>query len=425
MADHPFTDIVKITLKSGDGGDGMNSFSSQKGKPLCGPDGGDGGDGGNVYFEADPNMGDLLPFRFKKRYKAENGQRGGSGKCTGRRGEDLIIAVPQGTIVKDAETGAVIADMFEAGERKMAVEGGRGGKGNVRFATAKRHAPNFAQKGEPTEFHDVVLELKTIADIGFVGFPNAGKSTLLSKISGARPKIAGYRFTTLSPNLGVIQRDDRRFVAADIPGLIEGAAEGAGLGHDFLRHIERTRAILHIVDISGVEGRDPLDDFEKINFELASYSEKLAALPKIVALNKTDIYGADENVERFKKKYGKEYEIYPISAATGEGLAALLDAVFDLLSALPPASRMEEDENFSYRKDSNLTFEIVRDEQGYVVLGDLVDMLCRNVSLSDTGSMAYFENVLKDKGVFKKLEEMGAKEGDTVTIGEVEFEYVP
>ncbi len=297
-----FTDKVKITIKSGDGGDGMNSFKSYKGKPACGPDGGDGGNGGGVYITASGSVGDLLSFRYTSKYFAGNGERGGTNKCFGKSGADMIIKVPVGTVVKDAETDTVICDMFEDGDKKLIAEGGRGGKGNVRFTTARRHAPNFAQKGEKTEPHTLILELKVIADVGIIGFPNVGKSTLLSKISAARPKIANYHFTTLSPNLGVVKYYENSFVAADIPGLIEGAADGAGLGHDFLRHIERTRMLLHVVDISGAEGRDPVEDFKKINAELSAYSKPLSKLPQIIALNKCDVYGAEENLKAFKKK---------------------------------------------------------------------------------------------------------------------------
>lgn len=426
MADRNFfCDKVKITIKSGDGGDGMNSFKSYKGKPACGPDGGDGGNGGNVYIQADKDVNDLLSFRYVSKYVAGNGERGGSNKCYGKYGDDVIIKVPVGTIVRDEETGAVISDMFVHGEKKLIAEGGRGGKGNVRFTTSRRHAPNFAQKGEKTEPHILILELKIIADVGIIGFPNVGKSTLLSKISAARPKIADYHFTTLSPNLGVVKYYENSFVAADIPGLIEGAAQGAGLGHDFLRHIERTRMLLHVVDVSGVEGRDPSEDFKKINGELKSYSEKLAARPQIIALNKCDIYGAEEKVRAFKKKYGKKYKIFPIAAVSGDGTEELIKAVFETLQTLPPVQRVESDETFTYRKSGNLDFEIYVDGGIYFVVGSLVDMLCRNVVLSDPDSMAYFQKILREKGVISRLLEMGMKEGDTVSIGEVEFDYVP
>lgn len=419
-----FTDKVKIYLKAGDGGDGMNSFKAYKGKPACGPDGGDGGKGGDIYFVGDKDKNDLIDFRFRSKYYAGNGERGGSNLCSGKNGESVEISVPLGTLVKDAESGRILCDVYEDGERIRLLEGGRGGKGNVRFTTATRHAPDFAQKGQKTKPHTVVLELKVIADAGLVGFPNVGKSTLLSKISAARPKIANYHFTTLSPNLGVVRYYNDSFVAADIPGLIEGAAEGAGLGHDFLRHIERTRMIVHVLDISGIEGRDPLEDFEKINGELKRYSEKLASLPMFVACNKTDCFGAEENLSRFKKKYGKKYKIFPIAALRGEGTEELVRAVAELLKTLPPAERIPADE-FEYEKEDTTQFEIVRDGEDYILIGGLVDMLCRNVVLNKPESMAYFQRTLKRCGVFKELEKAGCKEGDTVVVGDVEFEYVP
>ena len=425
MADkNIFTDKVKITIKSGDGGDGMNSFKAFKGKPACGPDGGDGGNGGNVYIVADGSMNDLLSFRYTSKYFAGNGERGGTNKCFGKGGNDMIIKVPVGTVVRDADTDTVISDMFAEGERKLIAEGGRGGKGNVRFTTARRHAPNFAQKGEKTEPHVLILELKVIADVGIIGFPNVGKSTLLSKISAARPKIANYHFTTLSPNLGVVKYYENSFVAADIPGLIEGASDGAGLGHDFLRHIERTRMLLHVVDISGSEGRDPTEDFKKINSELKAYSKVLASLPQIVALNKCDVYGAEENIKQFKKKFSRKYKIFPITAVNGEGTDKLIEGVFSVLETLPPVKRMESDENFTYTKSGDLGFEIYMDGDAYVVVGALVDMLCRNVALNDPDSMAYFQKILREKGVISKLREMGIKENDTVIVGDVEFDFV-
>lgn len=427
MADkNIFLDKVKITVKAGDGGDGMNSFKAYKGKPACGPDGGDGGKGGDVYVVADRSLTTLLPFRYKTKYVAGNGERGGTNLCYGKGGEDIYISVPVGTVIRDEETGTVIADIFTAEDKKLIAEGGRGGKGNVRFTTARRHAPNFAQKGEKTEAHTLILELKVIADVGIIGFPNVGKSTLLSKISAARPKIANYHFTTLSPNLGVVKYYDNSFVAADIPGLIEGAAEGLGLGHDFLRHIERTRMLLHVVDISGCEGRDPVEDFQKINKELEEYSSKLASLPQIVALNKCDIAGSEENIAKFTKKYGKKYKIFPISAINGQGAEELIRAVWEQLSMLPAAEPIEADSEFTYRKSGNLDFEIYKDETGaYVVIGTLVDMLCRNVALNDPDSMAYFQKILREKGVIVRLNQMGIKENDTVVVGDVEFDFVP
>lgn len=425
MADNSiFIDKVKIVIKSGDGGDGMNSFKSYKGKPACGPDGGDGGNGGNVYIVADKNVNDLLSFRYISKYFAGDGERGGTNKCFGKGGADVVIKVPEGTVVKDEETGTVIADMFREGERKLIAEGGRGGKGNVRFTTARRHAPNFAQKGEKTEPHVLILELKVIADVGIIGFPNVGKSTLLSKISAAKPKIANYHFTTLSPNLGVVKYYENSFVAADIPGLIEGAADGAGLGHDFLRHIERTRMLLHVVDISGCEDRDPIEDFKKINAELSSYSKVLASLPQIIALNKCDVYGAEENVKAFKKKYSRKYKIFPITAVNGEGTDKLIEGIFEVLEQLPPVKRIESDESFTYTKSGDLGFEIYMDGDAYVVVGALVDMLCRNVALNDPDSMTYFQKILREKGVISRLRAMGIKENDTVVVGDVEFDFI-
>ena len=422
--DKIFTDKVRITLKAGDGGDGMNSFKAYKGKPACGPDGGDGGDGGSVFVMADENVHDLLAYRYTRKFAAENGERGGSNQCFGKKGADVVLKVPCGTLVRDAESGKIICDAYEDGEKIRLLAGGRGGKGNVRFTTARRHAPNFAQKGVQVKPHDVILEMKVIADVGLIGFPNVGKSTLLSKISAARPKIADYHFTTLSPNLGVVKYYENSFVVADIPGLIEGAAQGAGLGHDFLRHIERTRMICHVLDIAGTEGRDPLDDFEKINAELAAYSQKLAQLPQIAVLNKCDCAGAQENAERFAAAH-PDLPAVCISAVRGEGTAELLDAVWRLLQTLPPAEKIPSDE-FAFEEEDTWQFDIARDGEGaFVVTGGLVDLLCRNVVLNNPDSMAYFHRMLKTRGVFKALQDMGCREGDTVVVGDVEFDYIP
>jgi len=426
MANGEFTDKVRILIKAGDGGDGMNSFKAYKGKPACGPDGGDGGRGGDVYFVGDKDMNDLFSFRFQSRFLAENGERGGTNQCFGKGGKSVYIRVPLGTLVKDAETGRIITDVFTDGETVLVARGGNGGKGNVRFTTARRHAPNFAQKGEKVKEHYVILEMKVIADVGLVGFPNVGKSTLLSKISAARPKIANYHFTTLSPNLGVVRFYEKSFVAADIPGLIEGAAQGAGLGHDFLRHIERTRMLCHVVDISGCEGRDPIEDFQKINAELKEYSEVLADRPQIVVCNKCDVFGAEDNLKAFKKKYGRKYKIYPITAVTGEGTRELIEGIFEVLDTLPPVEPVRPEESFEYAADGDLSFTIERDDDGvYVVYGGLVDMLCRNVVLNNPDSMQYFQKVLRLRGVVKELAKAGCQEGDTVSIGDVEFEFIP
>ncbi len=418
-----FTDKVKITVKAGDGGDGMNSFKSFKGYALGGPDGGDGGKGGDIYVVGDKDKNDLVDFRFGAKFTAGNGERGGTNNRFGKGGEDVVISLPLGTLVRDAETGKILCDVYTDGEKKCIARGGNGGKGNVRFTTARRHAPHFAQKGEKTQVHTLILELKVIADVGIIGFPNVGKSTLLSKISAARPKIANYHFTTLSPNLGVVRYYDKSFVAADIPGLIEGAAEGAGLGHDFLRHIERTRMLLHVVDVSGSEGRDPYEDFKKINAELKEYSPKLAALPQLVALNKCDVYGAEDNVKAFRKKCRK-YKLFPITAVTGEGTKALIEGVFSVLETLPPAEPIPADE-FEYDRPDVNEFEIYKDEEEncWYVTGGLVDMLERNVVLSDPDSMAYFQKVLKDKGVIRELKRQGVAENDAVVVGGVEFEF--
>ncbi len=416
-----FTDKVKITIKSGDGGDGMNSFKSFKGFANGGPDGGDGGKGGDVYIVGDKDKGDLIDFRFGAKFTAGDGERGGTNNRFGKGGDDVVISVPLGTLVRDAETGKVLCDVYTDGEKKLLARGGNGGKGNVRFTTARRHAPHFAQKGQKTQVHTLILELKMIADVGIIGFPNVGKSTLLSKISAAKPKIANYHFTTLSPNLGVVRYYDKSFVAADIPGLIEGAAEGAGLGHDFLRHIERTRMLVHVVDISGMEGRDPYEDFKKINAELKQYSPKLAALPQLVALNKCDVFGAEENVKAFKKKCRK-FKVFPITAVTGEGTKELIEAIFAVLETLPPAEPIPADE-FEYDTPDINEFFIDKDDEENVwyVTGGLVDMLERNVVLSDPDSMAYFQKVLKDKGVIRELKKRGVAENDTVVVGNVEF----
>ena len=426
MAYGEFTDKVKITIKAGDGGDGMNSFKAFKGKPACGPDGGDGGKGGDVYFVGDKNMNDLFSFRFTSRFFADNGEMGGTNRCFGKSGADIVIKVPMGTLVRDEETGKLICDVFDDGQKVLVARGGNGGKGNVRFTTARRHAPNFAQKGEKVKPHTVILELKVIADVGFVGFPNVGKSTLLSKISAAKPKIANYHFTTLSPNLGVVRYYEKSFVAADIPGLIEGASAGAGLGHEFLRHIERTRMLCHLVDISGVEGRDPIEDFKIINDELKTYSEVLSKLPQVIVCNKCDTFGAEENLKAFKKKYGRKYKIFPITAITGDGVDKLLQGILEVLDTLPPVEPIPVEEEFEYRASDNLDFEIFQDDDGvFVVVGGLIDMLCRNVVLNNPDSMQYFQKVLRLRGVIKALSKAGCKEGDTVSIGDVEFDFIP
>ncbi len=419
-----FIDKQNITIKSGNGGDGATSFIRYKGVANGGPDGGDGGRGGDVYFVGDARKTSLIDFEYKRKYAAGNGEKGGPKKCYGKNGDDLYIAVPLGTVVKDRDSGNILCDVFYDGEKQLVLSGGAGGKGNVKFCTSRRHAPHFSQKGVITEPKRVTLELKTIADVGLLGFPSVGKSTLLSKISGAKPKIAAYHFTTLSPNLGVVTHYDKSFVVADIPGLIEGASEGAGLGHEFLRHVERTRLLVHIVDISGSEGRDPYDDYVKINNELFSYDEALKDVPQVIVANKIDIDGAEDNLKAFRKKIGKKHKVIPISAILAEGIEEMLDEVSKTLETLPPLKPLEF-EKFEYETPDEDTFEIERDEDGaYVVIGPLVDLLIRNVVLDDADSLAYMQKTLRNKGVFKALKGLGVQEGDTVVIGEIEFDYL-
>lgn len=417
-----FLDIATIFIKAGDGGDGVVSFYTEKYVAMGGPDGGDGGNGGSIIFESNNSLNTLVDFKFKKHFRANDGEKGSSKHCRGRNAEDLVIKVPCGTIIKDKETGKIIFDMVEEGTRCVVLPGGLGGKGNARFATAERKAPKFSQKGEKVAERQIILELKTIADVGLIGFPNVGKSTLLSVISGARPKIANYHFTTLSPNLGVVNRYDEAFVVADIPGLIEGASDGAGLGFHFLRHIERVRLLVHVLDISGSEGRDPYDDYIKINHELNTYSERLASLPQIVCGNKVDMVYEEGVIEAFEKKAG--VRVYPISAIIGNGIKELLDNVFETLKELPKPDKIEYD-LFSYEAQDKSSYTVtIADDGAYVVDGGYIDQLIRNIVLSDYESFRFFQKCLKDKGVINKLRKCGAKEGDTVRIKDFEFDFV-
>ena len=417
-----FVDRAIITIKAGDGGSGITSFIHYKGKVSGGPDGGDGGKGGDVIFVADKHLTTLADYYYKTKYVAENGTQGGSNNCFGKAGKDLVLRVPLGTIIKDRKTGGVIADMFVEGQSKVVLTGGDGGKGNARFANARRHAPHFSQTGEKTESTQVVLELKTIADVGLIGFPNVGKSTILSKITKARPKIANYHFTTLSPNLGVCDYYDNNFVVADIPGLIEGASDGAGLGIEFLRHIERTRMLVHVVDISGQEDRDPIEDYKKINLELKNYSKELAKVPQIIALNKCDYFGVEDKIKEFKSKV-KGKKILLVSAITGEGLEELKKEVYEKLCTLPPLKPLEFEE-FNYVKPERLSYEIFKEGETFVIEGTLVDVLKRNVVMDDMNSLAYLHKVLKDRGILAELRKMGANEKSTIIIGGEEFEFV-
>ena len=415
-----FLDIATIFVKPGNGGDGAVSFHTEKYVAKGGPDGGDGGKGGDIIFVADANSSTLIDFRFAKHFRAENGANGSGKNCTGRSGQDLVIKVPRGTVVKDKQTGDVLADIFYDDSRVVLFKGGRGGKGNAHFATSRRKAPRFSQTGEKTVEVELTLELKTIADVGLVGFPNVGKSTLLSVVSAARPKIADYHFTTLTPNLGVVAYGDGSFVMADIPGLIEGASQGAGLGTRFLRHIERVRLIVHVVDVSGCEERDPYDDFVKINKELGEYSAKLAALPQIVCANKCDI-ATEEQIAEFERKVGQK--VIPISAATRKGVDELLAAIAARLAELPKQQPLEVVERREeYVDPSSFTVDIAEDG-AFVVTGPLVDKLTRTTILDDYGSFNYFQKRLTDAGVIAALLKAGMVEGDTVRIADTEFEY--
>ena len=417
-----FVDKAKIYIKSGNGGNGCTSFYTEKYVPDGGPDGGDGGRGGDVIFTVDERLNSLTDFRYEQHFRAANGENGSSRFCHGKNAPDLVVKVPRGTIIRDAETGKIIADMYEEDATVTVLKGGFGGKGNARFKSSRRKAPRFSQTGEVTDEHAVTLELKTIADVGLVGYPNVGKSTLLSVISSAKPKIANYHFTTLSPNLGVVKRYDGAFVVADIPGLIDGAGDGVGLGTEFLRHVDRTRLIVHVVDISGSEGRDPVTDYRTINAELKKYDKRLASLPQIVALNKSDLLMDDEAVKNFRRHVRKP--VFLISSATRQGIDELLDAVYDKLQTLPAAEKLDY-EPFEYERRDTTDFEVTRDDDGgFDVSGGLVEELARNVVLDSYDSFRYFQKKLKETGVIKALRKAGAKDGDTVRVLDVEFEFV-
>ncbi len=418
-----FVDHVKITAKAGNGGNGSMSFHREKFVLNGGPDGGDGGNGGDVLLYADPNMHTLLDFRFKSKYTAENGTDGAAGRCTGKRGEDLIIKVPVGTVLRDAESGAVVADMDQPGETRRILKGGRGGWGNTHFATPTRQAPNFAKPGTKTEVRTFLMELKTIADVGLVGYPNVGKSTILSVVTSAKPKIGNYHFTTLTPNLGIVRRHGKDFVLADIPGLVEGAAEGVGLGHDFLRHVERTRLLLHVVDIAGSEGRDPIEDFDQINQELQHYGE-LSTRPQVVVCNKMDLTDAEENLARMKEHVAPlGYPVFAVSAATHQGFDALLDYAADRLEELPPIQHFTEEIDLDEEIKPS-TFEVQKDGEVYEVVGSSMERLLDSVNFDDEESMNWFHRTLRRWGVIDALRNAGAQEGDTVRIGDMEFDFV-
>lgn len=422
-----FVDYTKITIQSGNGGNGARTFRREKYVAAGGPDGGDGGKGGDIYFIVDPDANTLIDFRYNKKYKAKDGENGRGSNCYGRNGEDLVIGVPIGTVVKDVETEKIIADLSTENQKVLILEGGRGGKGNTHFATSKRQAPNFSQEGEKGITKEVILELKLLADVGLIGFPNAGKSTILSKITAATPKIADYPFTTIQPNLGVVKSEyGESFVIADIPGIIEGASQGNGLGIQFLRHIERTRLLLHVIDVSGCNGRDPVDDFHKINNELKEYSEKLSERKQIILANKTDIMQDDEKYRELEKIASeRKIEIFKISAATGSGLSEVFTHVAQVLKDLPKEDLFEKaEERLVYTLKEEEDAYSIRIEDGvYVVDGPAIEKLLRKINMEDNESLHYFQKNIKALGVEDKLKKMGIKEGDTIKFIIWEFEY--
>jgi len=421
-----FIDKAKIKLSAGNGGDGAVSFHREKYVAAGGPDGGDGGRGGNIIFKIDDNLSTLLDFRYKRKYVAQNGDNGGANNCTGKSAGDLIIKVPRGTLIREAETDGIIADMSETDE-VIVCKGGRGGFGNARFATPTRQVPRFAKTGTKGESFEVFLELKLLADVGLIGFPNVGKSTLLSVISAARPKIANYHFTTLSPVLGVVRvSGETSFVAADIPGLIEGASKGVGLGFEFLRHIDRCRLLVHVVDISGIEGRNPVEDFNKINFELEQSSKELASRPQIVAGNKGDIApdsGLENELKDYVEKQGFKY--FSISAATHAGISGLVSHIAETLSTLPPVKVYEPD----YVKpmpEIGRTFTIAKEQSGdgFVVEAPWLERILAQSNVDDYESLMYFQRAISDSGILDELINQGVAEGDTIHIGEYQFDYI-
>lgn len=423
-----FVDKAKIFVKAGNGGNGSVSFRREKYVPAGGPDGGDGGRGGSIIIEADGALRTLMDFKYKTKYSAPSGEDGSKKRRAGKNGEDLLLRVPEGTIIRDEKTGLVIADLKNSGDRIVVAKGGFGGKGNQHFANAVRQAPAFAKSGTDGQERWIVLELKMIADVGLLGFPNVGKSTFLSIVTSAKPKIANYHFTTITPNLGVVKtRHGESFVMADIPGIIEGAADGVGLGHDFLRHVERTKVLIHIVDISGIEGRDPIEDFEKINSELKLYNEKLATRSQIVVANKSDLLFDDSIYADFKKKLEeKGYEVFKMSAATREGVDEVIDRVVQVLAESSEIELVSEDEIYrpedDVNEDEGLFIEI--DENGvYVVKGKELRRIMYSVNFDDVESLQYFQNQMEFRGVFDKLRDMGIEDGDSVKIYELEFEF--
>ncbi|MBR3163503.1 MAG: GTPase ObgE [Clostridia bacterium] len=420
-----FVDYTKIIIKSGDGGNGAASFRREKYVAAGGPDGGDGGKGGDIYFEASKDKNTLIDFRYNKKFKAGNGENGSGKNCYGKYGEDLTIKVPVGTVIKDAETGKVVADLSHVGQKELILKGGRGGRGNMHFATATRQAPRFAEDGEKGEEKEIILELKLLADVGLLGFPNVGKSTFLSTVTEARPKIANYHFTTLEPNLGVAKVGNDSFVIADIPGIIEGASEGVGLGIQFLRHVERTRLLLHFIDVSGLEGRNPLEDYHTINEELKKYSEKLSKRKQIIVATKADVIQDESNYNELAQ-YAKDnnIEIYKISSVTGEGVQKLLEKVVAELKVLPKEELTEVEERVVYTlKDDEPSWTIRKENETFIIEGKAVEKLMGRINLDDNESMYYFYKKLRELGIEDKLKEMHVCEGDIVIIDGYELEW--
>lgn len=419
-----FIDVAKIHVKAGKGGDGIVAWRREKFEPAGGPYGGDGGNGGSIVLKADEGIRTLMDFRYKRSYVGQNGEDGRSKKQFGKAGENIILKVPVGTLVKDATTQGVIVDLKEKDQTFVIARGGRGGRGNAKFATATRQAPGFAEPGTRGEEREIVLELKLLADVGLIGFPNVGKSTILSIVSAAKPKIANYHFTTLKPNLGVVRvGEEKSFVIADIPGLIEGAHEGAGLGHDFLRHIERTRVLVHVLDTSGSEGRDPVEDFYKINEELSQYNIKLMGKPQIIVANKMDIPEAEEGLRKIKEEFEpKGYKIYSVSAATREGIEELKYAIWDLLSNTDIIYETF-DEEFIHVEEVEDSIIVKKENGDYIVEGSFIERLLGSTYFDDVDSLRYFQDMLRKKGVIDELKELGIQEYDPVFICGYEFEF--
>ena len=420
-----FVDVVNITVKAGDGGNGCVSFHREKYVQAGGPDGGDGGRGGDVIFRATERMHTLMDFRYHRKFTAGNGEDGMGNRKSGKNGANVVIDVPPGTVVRERSSGKILLDLWETGSERTLVKGGKGGFGNQHFATPTRQAPQFARPGEKREVMELTLELKSIADVGLVGFPNVGKSTILSVVTAARPKIANYHFTTLQPNLGIVKQDDYSFVLADIPGLVEGASEGVGLGHAFLRHVERTRMLLHVLDVSGSEGRDPLEDYDAIERELENYGD-LKNRPKIVVANKMDLPGAQENLERLREKLaGSGIEIFGVSAATHSNFDALMRSTVKLLKTCPEPEPFAEEELFDFDLDAAATgFEIQKVKGAFELSGPSIDHLIASVNFGNEESLNYFHRTLRRMGVIDALRAAGAGEGDTVRIDEMEFDFV-